>query len=178
MQQSVKTCKEMLLQRGYSTFDETNATEQIDGPNTIISFKAKKNDSIICVYSHNISKLNKKDLTKYLASMQAENCNHSIIIYVDSITTTMVKALGAAIGITVELFKTKELSFNVTKHRLQPKSFYCLNEKETEDFKQEFGLKIPIMKTNDIICRFFNFPRGSIIEIEKQNGFVEYRIVK
>jgi hypothetical protein len=177
MQQSVEICKEMLIQRGYTIkFQETQIPEQISN---IISFKAEKeNFPLICVYSHNFSKLNKKDLTKYLSSMQVENCTHSIIIYVDSITTTMVKALGSAIGITVELFKMRELSFNVTKHRLQPKSFYCLNSKETEAFKNEYGLKIPIIKSNDIICRFFNFPRSSIIEIEKQNGFVEYRIVK
>ena len=170
MEQSKKNCCEMLHQRGYVV------EEQFD---SLVSFKAtKQSELLICVYFHSLPKLNKKYIAKYISSMEAENCSHSIIIYTETITTMMVKALSTTVGAKIELFKMKELSFNLTKHRLQPKRFTCLTEEETRIFKEQFGIKIPVLKSNDMVCRFFNYNRGSIIEIEKKNGLIDYRIVK
>ena len=77
----------------------------------------------------------------------------------------------------IELFEHKTLRYNITKHRLVPKHT-ALSKKASHQFKEKYGTKIPILLRTDPIVQFYNFQRGDIIRIDRQDGFVTFRIIK
>ena len=159
---------EMLLQRGYTAIDDEDKVPLI----------FSKEGDLIGVFFHMNSKLNKKDFTLYLKIMNEHLLKHTIIVYSDSITSMMIRTIESNIDIDIELFSKNELQFNITKHILQPKYFISLSFEESNAFKLKYGSRFATIKTSDAISRFYNFKKGHVIEIEKQDGIVEYRIVK
>ena len=75
----------------------------------------------------------------------------------------------------IEIFYFNEMIFNITKHVLVPKH-ELLNDTETKLFFQKFGKKIPYIKKNDKICRYFNGKIDQVFRIYRQNE-IYYRIV-
>ena len=168
MDQARIILKEMITQRGYQIISEdcdtVTATKQ-DGNNIIIYFV-------------NEEKLNKSTVSKYMSMMNDSGVKHSIIVYADKITTTTIKSLKHSPDIELELFSMEEVQINITKHRLQPKSFTKLSPSQARDFKNTYGLLFSVMKQNDAISRFYNFKRGDVVEVEQLNGVVTYKIIK
>ena len=80
-----------------------------------------------------------------------------------------------------ELFTQDELQYNITKHRLVPKHIK-LNNEDAKDFKKKYGLKFPALLKTDPVCRFYDFQRGDVIKIIRQescgNTYITHRIVK
>ena len=78
-----------------------------------------------------------------------------------------------------ELFDHKELMYNITKHVLVPLHRLLTFENEEKEiiFKEKFKKICTIQKT-DPVAKFYNFKKGDIIEVKRQNGYVAYRIVK
>jgi DNA-directed RNA polymerase I, II, and III subunit RPABC1 len=103
--------------------------------------------------------------------------NHGIIIYRDNATPVAKKMIQNNTNICLELFKEEELLYNITKHILVPIHEY-LSESDTIEFKKKFGTKIPVILSTDVIARFYNFKKGSIIRIIRKDDYVVYRIVK
>jgi DNA-directed RNA polymerase subunit H (RpoH/RPB5) len=77
----------------------------------------------------------------------------------------------------IELFAEEDLQFNITKHRLQPK-FEKLKDSEAVDFKKNFGIKFGILRLDRPIARFYNYQKGDVIRITRNDGYINYRIVK
>lgn len=159
---------EMMTQRGYVI---TEVTDDI--------IKSIKPDgTVISVYFNVSEKLNKSVMTKYMSIMNKDNIKHAVIIYNDKVTTTTLNSINQSPDIKLELFSINELQYNITKHRLQPKSFRQLTPSEASEFKNKYGLKFPVMRYCDSIARFYAYDKGDVIEIVNKNDIVTYRIVK
>ena len=165
MENAKSTCMEMLQQRGYTLCNDAK-------------LKAEKNNGeFMVVYFHDAPKLNIKDMSKYMTMMNDEGVNHSIIVFMDSVTSMTSKSIDQSIDMKMELFSMEELQINVTKHRLQPSRFDRLSKTESLEFKKKYGYKFPIMKSSDPIARFYDYDKGDIIQVTQRNGLVNFRIV-
>ena len=162
-----KTCTEMLEQRGF---------EIILRDDMMLRALKPCGDHIV-VFFHNNSKLNKNDMGKYMTMMKDQNCQHSVIVYMNDITSMSSKSVDQSIELKIELFTFEELQFNITKHRLQPSKFVKLSAEENLHFKRTYGMKFPIMKSSDPISRFYDYDKGDVIEITQKSGLVTHRIV-
>ena len=96
-----------------------------------------------CVFFYTQQKLNKGSISKNMSIMKDEDNNHSIIVYMDSITNMTSKSVDQSIEMKIELFCMNELQFNITKHRLQPAEFKVFTKQESRNFKIKFGQKLP-----------------------------------
>ena len=167
------TCIEMIQQRGYKIIknDDVIIAEKLDHNNIIVFF-------------NETSKLDVERLKEYLSLMGESGIYHSIIIFKDAVTPVakkvveeLPKSSEGKNNYIIELFEHKTLRYNITKHRLVPKHT-ALPKKASQQFKELYGTKIPILLRNDPIVQFYNFQRGDIIRIDRQDGFVTFRIVK
>lgn len=160
------TCKEMIIQRGYRITSEDNTH--------IIGVR---NGEQIYIILNNTPKFNIDKLTEYMNIIKIVGINHGIIIYRDNATPVAKKMIQNNTNIQLELFKEEELLYNITKHILVPIHEY-LSDSDTIEFKKKFGTKIPVILSTDVIARFYNFKKGSIIRIIRKDDYVVYRIVK
>jgi DNA-directed RNA polymerase I, II, and III subunit RPABC1 len=172
MEKASKVCYEMFQQRLY------NNIEHVDD-----RIMALKNDGKnICVFLTLNLKLNTEITQQYMTIMKNLGVDHGILIYKDSITSSAKKIIDifneSDIDSKIELFNVEELQYNITKHRLQPKKFEKLSEKEVTAFKKSYGSNYPIMLTSDKVARFFGFEKGSIIKVYYKNGYINYLFVK
>ena len=166
MENAKTICIEMLQQRGYKLCNDAKV------------IKAEKSGGdFMVVYFHDAPKLNIKDMSKYMTMMNDEGVNHSIIVFMDSVTSMTSKSIDQSIDMKMELFSMEELQINITKHRLQPSRFDRLGKAESLEFRKKYGSKFPIMKFTDPIARFYDYEKGDNIEITQRNGLVNFRIV-
>ena len=177
--------KEMLYQRYYVI----NKEGEEDGD--YIIYVTKKNGEKMCVFFTNIDKFNTEFVQFYTKKINSLGIKHCMIIYKSSITSSAnkmlmnipvikktIKSKTKLENILFEMFKYNEVMFNITKHELQPKRFTEFSVKESQLFKKTYGNKFPKLSTTDPIVKFFNFKQGSVIEIERKNGYITHRIVK
>jgi len=71
-----------------------------------------------------------------------------------------------------ELFWTDILKINITKHILQP-TFILLNETEKKEILEKYNIKIqqlPKLSIQDPICKYYKFPKFSVIKIIRKNS--------
>eukprot|EP00965_Chrysotila_dentata_P227797 6196231-Pleurochrysis_carterae.AAC.2 len=81
----------------------------------------------------------------------------------------------------IEFFTFKELLFNVTKHCLVPRHRQ-LSETEKDELIRKYSLvdykvQLPRLYTSDVVCRYFAFDVGSIVQIQRPSGkrhFIPY----
>ena len=157
--------QEMLEQRGFEVeFQE----------DTIIG---RKGTSSVIVFFSITPKVNNERLQEYITKMRVANLTHAIVVYNESVTPTAQKIVEELEGLRIELFCRKALRYNITKHRLVPKHT-LLSRTEMKAFKEEFGVKVPVLLYNDPVARFYDFQRGDVVRVERPNGFICYRIVK
>lgn len=168
MQEAVReTLLEMLIQRGYTDISHNDEGDII----------CKKEKGAITVFFNSTPKVNNDRIQEYISKMRPTGVKHAIVIFIDSVTPAAQKVVDEMQDLRIELFCSKSLRFNITKHRLVPRHT-LLTKVEMKIFKEEFGIKIPILLYNDPIARFYDFQRGDIVKVERLNGFICYRIVK
>lgn len=102
---------------------------------------------------------------------------HAIIVYKDGVTAFTKKAIDQSIEMKFELFAEEDLQYNITKHRYQPK-FEKLSLDDSNILKKQFGNNFPIIRKEDPISKFYNYQKGDVIKVIRNNGYVSYRIVK
>ncbi len=161
---------EMLSQRGYTNIEENRERQEI---------LASSSNGTVCVFLTVITKLNVAEIQNRISDLQDRDIHHGIIIYSGTPTPTVknVVSRSSAIGITIELFHSDDLQFNITKHRLVPKHV-LLSKEEATEFKATYGTSIPFLLRSDPVCRFYDFSKGDIVKIIRKDNFVTYRIVK
>lgn len=163
MNKARQICKTMLFLRGY-TLQSSEDTESF-------IFK-KKCVPLIYVYFINHPKLNMGIVKQYYSLIHMHQIKHCILIYQDTITTSVKKTLLTMYNVRIELFSMHELQFNITSHYLVPKH----TKITTEDHKEY--TKYPILKKSDPQARFYGFNSGDLIRIDRKDGTVSFRIVK
>jgi DNA-directed RNA polymerase subunit H (RpoH/RPB5) len=160
-------CKDMMGQRGYNVVSENEECILVEN----------KEESVLLFFDES-PKLNKTSISNYISVMNDKNVKHSVIVYTESVTTMTSKSVEQTIDIDIELFSRNELQFNITKHRLQPISFEKLSKSESDTFKKNYGVQLPVMRKSDQISRFYNFSSGDLIKVTDKRGIVSHRIVK
>lgn len=168
MEKAFQICIEMFIQRGYNISE----TEEF---NKIIAIKS--DGSQVCSFMSYHSKFNVTCIQNYISIMHDMNINHIIIIYKNSVTPMAKKIVESSQDIIVELFSEDEMQYNITKHRLVP-THQKLPDNEAEQFKKEFGIRLPVILKTDPVARFYAYKRGDVIKIIRNNGYITYRIVK
>lgn len=166
-QKAVQTCIEMLEQRKYKILENVDTH--------IIAIKPTGNQ--VVVFFSDTPKFDTKGMKDIINTMNDMDINHSILIYKNDVTSATRNTLAKTEDKKIELFSEEDLQFNITKHRLQP-IFERLTEEETIEFKKQFGLKCGILKIDKPISKFYNYDKGDIIRIIRQDGYIYYRIVK
>jgi len=161
---------EMFSQRGYTDIDSSDE-------NRITAEKSDGNS--VCAFTVIIAKLNVAEIHMHISILQKEKINHGLIVF-DGIPTPAVKnVIGNTpnLDINIELFDVNDLQFNITKHRLVPLHI-PLDKEDAKEFKQKYGMDIPVLLRSDPVSRFYDFAKGDIIKIIRRNGFVSFRIVR
>ena len=171
MDKAIRTCKEMLIQRGYNIKNNNEDEIELEGYKT-----NDPNDKII-VFASKSLKFNVKNIQNYINKMHDKKIMHAIIIYVEGVTSFTKKAIKQSSDMEFEIFAKEDLQYNITKHRLQSK-FKRLSEKDAAEFKKKYGTKIPILKLDDPISRFYNYKKGDIIEITRYDNNICHRMIK
>ena len=183
MDKAIQTMSEMIIQREYKITSEND--------DKIIA--TCKVGQCIVAYKTPVAKFNVERFKEYISKLEKLNedvenrqYNHIILVYTDCITPTGKRMIAESVDIKFELFSIDELQFNITKHRLVP-LHQKLNDDESKEFKEKFGLKYQAILISDPISRFYNYKRGDIIRIlrQKKNDnndnkqyIIAYRIVK
>lgn len=167
MENTVKEiCFEMLSQRGYEVSEDE----------TVIVATAK--DDKLIVFYNTSPKLSIENIKYYTNIMHELGFKHTIIIY-DSVVTPQANKTIETLqdSLDIELFEKKSLMYNITKHKLVPKHRRLI-PCEALEFKEKYGVKIPMMLKTDAVARFYYFKSGDLVEITRTDGIVAYRIVK
>ena len=160
------TCLEMIEQRGFTI------TEDLED-----YILGEKGDDAILVFFDASQKLDTGKVTLYIAKMKEMDVKACIIVYKDSVTCPAKKVIDELQEYNIEIFKETSLRYNITKHRLVPKH-KALSKSESTEFKKNYGNKIPVLLKTDPIARFYNFQKGEIIRVDRNDGTVTFRIVK
>ena len=97
-----------------------------------------------------------------------KDVKHAIIVCED-VRTPVRKAVEES-GVKIEMFSSKDLIFDITKHVLQPKfeKLYDVNKSEFENYGS--------MLTTDPIVRWHDWTVGDVIKITRKNGGTYYRV--
>ena len=185
-------CIQMLNQRGYSIINDKNIilnykedniddnkTQNIENINNIYDniLALKKNgDNIIVFFIKNTS-FDTKGIREILSIMNSNKINHSVVVYKEKVTPVTLGIIEQIEDMKIELFSENELQFNITKHRLQP-IFEKISLEDSKNIINKLGTRLPILKKDGPISRFYDYDRGDVIRVIRKNGYITYRIVK
>jgi DNA-directed RNA polymerase subunit H (RpoH/RPB5) len=175
MEIAKKVCNEMLSQRKWSITTGT-ITDDNNSVIDIFSGETLEGNSYVTMFleSGKLNIANIKDCIKYL---QQHGTKHCIIVYNNNITSSAKKVISNFVDTVFELFAVNDLQTNITKHYYVPKHL-MLNTVEEAAFKSRMGTDIPVLLKTDKVCRFYNYPKGAIIMVNRLDKSVGYRIVK
>jgi DNA-directed RNA polymerase I, II, and III subunit RPABC1 len=176
---------EMLIARNYHMDDfitknklkvisDEKLLEKYEKNNCRLNIK-KQNNNIVSVFFFT-SKIGINEIKNLFQIIKDEEINHYILITKKKITSYAQKEMKIlSKGIEKELFYFDDLMINITKHNLVPKHILLTNE-ESRLFIKNIGKKIPYIKVNDPICKFYNGKIDQIFKIYRKNE-IYYRIV-
>ena len=134
--------------------------------------------SYVYIFIFTNEKLNINGIKEYVTTLEGDGIKNSIIVYNSDITSSAKKfVISLADTINIELFAFKEMTFNLTKNKYYNRH-EKLSTKESGQFLTKYGKEIPGLLKNDIVVRYFNFQKGDVIRIHRNNGTISYRIVK
>ncbi|KAM0688305.1 hypothetical protein COBT_000444 [Conglomerata obtusa] len=176
-----KTVIEMLRDRNYptntSTFDLSFAEFTSSYPNaatdrnTIKIHVQKENDSPLIVHFFDEAKVGLKNLKTLVDSFERQGIRNIILICKENLSPSSNKHIEAISNFNIEVFKEKELLFNVTKHELVPKH-RVLNEIEKKEVLEGRRIKeyqLPKILKTDPVARYFGAKRGDVFEIQRKS---------
>lgn len=164
-----QTIKEMLNDRGQNI----NTFTQLKELNIF------ETALVIYIDSEKLGVQHVKTVDNYLSEHKKET---NILVYKSSITSFARNALDD-LHTNIELFCLKELTYNVTHHKLVPKHI-LLGKEEKIDILNKYRTtetKMPLVPELDPICRYYNAKPGSMFKIIRPSNItgksVYYRIV-
>lgn len=152
----VKTCEEMLYDRGYST-----VTTSPDVPHCIERGKPVVVGSGAPDREPTSVFLRPEDRVGIKAARQIleHTPGNVIVVSLDGATPFTKKECDRRI----QFMKARELCVNVTRHRLVPKHVLCDNPPLAKE-------KLPKILDTDPIAVYYDFPVGSVVRIERVFG--------
>ena len=166
----------MLKDREYNITYTAENSKDLTG----VVMKAKNEEQYIFVYFTNETKFGVKSIRSIMEDIKSSYT--VILVATDGLTPFAQKEISDSYQ-NIQFFKKNELYLNPTKHVL-----YSPHEKITGEERSDVLLKYgsnlkkyPILRTSDIICRYYNFKIGDMIKITRicppLEKMLVYRIV-
>lgn len=134
-------------------------------------------DQILIYFCPN-EKFNIESVKYLVYQLNHHRRRHGIVVYHNLITSSARKAIDHLHDFVIEMFESREVLYNPTRHRL-----YCPHLRlEKDAVRAELPhlqlSNLPILLRTDMIARYFHFLKGDVIRIERKNGSIAYRLVK
>lgn len=164
---ALTTYLEMVQQRGYHDYTIIK--------DIVVAVNMKTNH-MIAVFLLADGKLTIDQIKSFISQTCQIELNHCIIIFNDTITPIARQHIHSIPDIHCELFTVAELQYNITKHNFIPKHTR-LSTKQSQLFKERYGTKYPNLSINEPISRFYDYRVGDVIKIDRDGGYITYRIV-
>lgn len=166
----LQTISEMMSERKYYLYSKNNENKEL-----VYSKDLKNSIDSIIIFFPQEKKVNIDIVKEKIYRMKNNNIKKCIIVYKETITSSAKKTLEL-LSSDIELFIEEELKYNITKHYLVPKHI-LLPDSEKRKLKEKFGKKMPVLLKSDPVSRFYNYKKGDIIKIIRDNDIVCYRVV-
>jgi len=123
-----------------------------------------------------ISKIRAAKLEFYIKEI-TKQFNPSVIVFVLPFTLTASITNLLSKYPHIQTFYSKKLTINITKHEFVPQHIK-ISDDEKEILIKKYTLKcFPIIKLNDPVVKYYNFQKGDILRIMRNNlnsGSSEY----
>lgn len=124
----------------------------------------------------------------HVKEMQAyftqHDIRHCILVTINTPSSNILRELHRISGVQIEVFTDKELLYNPLEHHNVPE-YRVLAQDEIEHIKKSFNMKtdnFPLMTKTDIISKWLNLKRGTVLEItsnsETSGKYVSYRMIQ
>lgn len=186
-----QTLCDMLRDRGYIFDGKTIALLERKDPNEIrryfeeteplmqVTHKDRIETLIVLVSRHD--KTPKAEVVQFREMLKEYKTDFIRAIVVSKVATPQAADILNH-SPNFQHFTEKEVLFNVTKHSIVPKHT-ALTTEETEQVKKMHpGGKFPSLFTTDPVCKYYNWPVGTLVRIERKFGQAQeprsyYRIV-
>jgi len=141
--------------------------------------------------------INKDIMSKIYIPYITDSCTNGLLIVSQSLpgkniqqifnTCSLVSSLKSQSklpGITdIELWLYNQLTINPLKHSLTPKHSLLTNTQQIELLKkydvksEDISNKLPLISKKDAIIRWYNWPKGKIVKIEREEGNITYKYI-
>jgi len=138
----------------------------------------KENPPMI-VYFCARDKLNIDALKEVITTLESYQAKHCFLVYTNVMTSSAKKALLHIFQYQFEIWNIKELQYDLTEHYL-----YVPHRKvDPEEYPQHFTQvsviqQLPKISKNDAVVRLFAFEKNDVLQIQRKDGSLAYRIVK
>ena len=170
----ITVCHEMLTDRGCTNIqcpssyaevetlvDQSQPVIVTDAPRTRVFFHTEERIAV-----------------KYVRALldDGDDFDRTIIVSLEGPTSFAKKEIQSNAETTIQFFKYKELSVNITKHVCVPKH----ERIDHIDFKYDVS-KCPTLSLTDIVSRYYDYKIGDVIRVHRRFGTTDaseyYRIV-
>lgn len=167
----VNTLYEMLSDRGYDSSTFTWYDNRLS-----IEHNSKKT----YVYLLVDTKIGINTIKNIRSDTEDNNIKHIILVYSHNITSHAKQHLDSMVhdGYLIEIFKDKELYFNITKHELVPKHELLTNDEKTNLLKT-LNVKsnnLPFIKQSDPVAKYMGLKKGDVVKIYRKSEISESSI--
>ena len=121
-------------------------------------------------------KMGVNEIKHLFEELNKEKVTHFVFITKYGLTSYAKKEMNkSGKNMEIEIFKSDKMLTNITKHFLVPKH-ELLTAEETKLFFKKIGKKIPHIKKNDPVCRYYNGKIDQVFRIYRQKELY-FRIV-
>ena len=165
--------REMLQDRGF-----TNVTHASDAPNNEARLRGVSTAGRVCYayYLRGTDKLGIAHLRKISGAHEEEANLSSLIIVCENGTTPFARrelAQGDDRWADVSVFCTRQVRENITRHALVPRHIRCSDEEVQAVLARhhlDSVMELPFIPDQDPVVRYYDFPIGAVLRIERRNG--------
>lgn len=177
-----KTVIEMLNDRNYDTsmhhsqlsIDDIKKKYLENNLETVVTHNITKNKLIVLFHN---DKFGISDVNKLITYLEKGGLNNVILVVKEKLTSFGLKALKNS-DVNFEIFLSKHLVFNITKHQLVPRHVVLTKEEKNKLLKtlQCKLHQLPKILKTDPISKYFNALVGQVFKIYRKNE-IYYRVV-
>lgn len=136
-------------------------------------------DTLVLVYMTNETKVGVKSLRKLCDETVQYGSKHLLLLCPDGLTPFANKELGKfdKDELDVEIFRKDEMHFSLPRHYLVPPHI-ALTPTEKKVLLTQLGATkasacLPRLKQNDPIAKYYHFPVGTVVRIQRRIGTLE-----
>jgi DNA-directed RNA polymerase subunit H (RpoH/RPB5) len=165
--------EQMLLDRGCT---ELKAVGTGVDPVLLCTCRDERREPM-AVFLTDEPKVGVKSVRKLREDAQRAGTKHILFGCPDGLTPFATKELKEDDGseVVVEVFRKAELAFCLARHTLVP-PHQLLSGQERKELLAHLGCKasaLPKLKESDPVARYFRFPTGSVVRIDRRIGNLE-----